>query len=90
MGEIISRRAVKNHTDIEKQIKINKQDERNVAIGNRAKAKAYDMMIFIFGALMLVFALMGIDMAAVLLLVLAYLFVVGYGIYYRCKFEKEM
>lgn len=90
MGEIISQRAVKNHPGVEKQIKIDKLDERNVAIGNRAKAKAYDMMIFIFGALMLTFALMGIDMIAILLLVFAYLFVIGYGIYYRCKFDKEM
>ena len=90
MGEIINRRALKNHPDVEKQMKIDKQDERNVAIGNRAKAKAYDMMIFVFGALMLALALMGIDMVVVLLLVFAYLFVVGYGIYYRCKFDKEM
>ncbi|GKX67582.1 DUF6442 family protein [Inconstantimicrobium mannanitabidum] len=90
MGEVISRRTFKNHPDVEKQIKIEKQDERNVAIGNCAKAKAYDMMIYVFGALMLTFALMGIDMAAVLLLVSAYLFVIGYGIYYRCKFDKEM
>jgi len=90
MGEIISSRAIKNHPDVEKQMKIDKQDERNVAIGNSTKAKAYDMMIFVFGPLMLAFALMGIDMVAVLLLVFAYLFVVGYGIYYRCKFDKEM
>jgi len=31
-----------------------------------------------------------IDTVAIILLVLAYLFVVGYGIYYRCRFEKEM
>lgn len=90
MGEIIRRRAVKNHPDVEKQMKIDQQDERNVDIGNRAKAKAYDMMIFVFGALMLTFTLMEVDMAAVLLLVFSYLFVVGYGIYYRCKFDKEM
>ena len=90
MGEIINRRAIKNHPDVEKQMKIDRQDERNVAIGNRAKAKAYDMMIFVFGALMLAFVLMGVDLVAVLLLVFAYLFVVGYGIYYRCKFDKEM
>lgn len=90
MGEIISRRAIKNYPDVEKQMKIDKQDERNVAIGNCAKAKAYDMMIFVFGPLMLAFALMGVDMVAVLLLVFAYLFVIGYGIYYRCKFDKEM
>ncbi|PRR78116.1 hypothetical protein CLLI_18800 [Clostridium liquoris] len=90
MGEIISRIAIKNHPNVEKQMKIDKHDERNVTIGNRAKAKAYDMMIFVFGALMFAFALMGVDMVAVLLLVFAYLFVIGYGVYYRCKFDKEM
>jgi hypothetical protein len=90
MGEIISRKAMKNSPELEKQLEIDKNDERNVTIGNRAKAKAYDMMIFVFGALMLSFALMGVDMVVVLVLVFAYIFVVAYGIYYRCKFDKEM
>jgi len=90
MGEIISCRAVKNYPGIKKQMEIEKQDERNIAIANRAKAKAYDMMIFVFGALMITFALMNIDLIAVLLLAFVYLFVVGYGVYYRCKYEKEM
>jgi len=90
MGNIISRKAMKNNPDIEKRFEINRNDERNIAIGNRAKAKAYDMMIFVFGSLLLAFALMGIDVIAVLLTTFAYLFVVGYGIYYRCKFDKEM
>ncbi|MCI1581268.1 MAG: DUF6442 family protein [Clostridium beijerinckii] len=90
MGNVISSSALKNHPDICKQIKIEKLDERNITIGNHAKAKAYNMMIFIFGALILTFALMGIDMVATLLLVFAYLFIVGYGIYYRYKFDKEL
>ncbi|GGL65208.1 hypothetical protein [Sporolactobacillus putidus] len=90
MGEIVRRRALKNYPDIRKQIEIDRHDERNTAIGNRAKAKAYDLMKFTFGALMIAFALMGIDLAAVLLLAFAYLFVLGYGIYYRCKYDKEM
>lgn len=90
MGNVISSSALKNHPDICKQIKIKKLDERNITIGNHAKAKAYNMMIFIFGALILTFALMGIDMVATLLLVFAYLFIVGYGIYYRYKFDKEL
>ena len=90
MGKVINSKAIKNHPDIERQMGIDNKDERNIAIGNRAKAKAYDMMIFVFGALMLVFALMGIDLTAVLLLVFAYLFVIAYGIYYRCKYDKEM
>ena len=90
MGDIIRRRAIKDHPDIERQLKIDLEDERNIAIGNCAKAKAYDMMVFVFGALMLAFALMGVDMAALLLLVFAYLFVVGYGVYYRCRLDKKM
>lgn len=90
MGEIISRRAIKNNPDIQKRMDIEKNDERNMAIANRAKAKAYDMMIFVFGALMIAYALMGIDLVQVLLLVFAYLFVIGYGIYYRFKLDKEM
>ncbi len=90
MGNVISFKAIKTNPELAKQIEIDVNDERNIAISNKAKGKAYDMMIFIFGALMLSFALMGIDMIVILLLVCAYLFVVGCGIYYRCKYDKEM
>lgn len=39
---------------------------------------------------MVAFALMGVDMIAVLLLVFVYLFVQGYAVYFRCKYDKEM
>ncbi len=90
MGEMIRQKALKKNPDLEKKIKIEINDERNVVIGNLAKAKAYDMMIFLFAVLMITFTLMGIDMIAILLLVFAYLFVIGYSIYYRYKFDKEM
>jgi hypothetical protein len=90
IGNFISRKALKNSPELRRQMEIDKKDERNVIIANSAKAKAYDRMIFIYGALMLSFALMGVDMAAVLLLVFAYLLVVGFGLYYRFKLEKEM
>lgn len=89
-GEIINRAAMKKHPELAQQNEINKTDERNVTIANRAKAKAYDAMLFIFGALMIALALMNVDWVVVLLLVFAYLFVVGIGIYYRCKYDKEM
>ncbi|MGI6014541.1 MAG: DUF6442 family protein [Oscillospiraceae bacterium] len=90
MGNIVSQRAIQNSPEIQRKINIEKNDERNIAIANRAKSKAFDMMTFVFGALMLSFALMEIDMIAVLLLVFSYLFVHGYAIYYRCKCDKEM
>lgn len=90
MGELIGQRALKNSPAIAKQMEINKNDERNIAIATRAKAKAYDMMVFVFGALMLAFALMETELTVVLLLVFGYLFTIGYGIYYRFKYDREM
>lgn len=90
MGEIMVLFAKKHNPAAAKQLEIEKNDERNLAIANRAKAKAYDMMVFVFGALNIALALMDIDLTMLLLLVCAYLFIVGYGTYYRFKYYKEM
>ncbi|MEQ2526151.1 hypothetical protein EKG37_05005 [Robertmurraya yapensis] len=90
IGEIIVRQAMKKDPAAAKQLEIDKKDERNLAIANLAKAKAYDMMFFVFGALILGFSLMGIDLIVLLLLVFAYLFIVVYSTYYRFKYNKEM
>ena len=90
MGNVIGRKVLKGNPEIKKQMDIDKNDERNIAISNRAKAKAYDLMIFVYGALMVSLSLMNVGLTVVLLLVCAYLFVVGYGVYYRFKFDKEM
>lgn len=89
VGEIATNRALKKDPQLRKQIEIEKQDERNIAITNQAKAKAYDMMLYVFGALMIVFALMNKTMTATLLLVGAYLLVVGVFIFYMNKYQKE-
>lgn len=90
MGTIVSHRMLESSPALQQDIEIERHDERNIAIAAHAKAKAYDLMTYTFGALLLIFALMGIDMAAVLLLVFAYLFVQGFAVYYRFKYEKEM
>ena len=56
-----------NNPDVKKQMEIEQKDERNIAIKNSAKAKAYDMMIFVFGALMISLTLMNIDMMVILM-----------------------
>ncbi len=90
MGSILSKKALKNHPEARKQMEIEEKDERNLTISYQSKARAYDMMVFVFGALMIAFALMNVEWNVILLLVFAYLFVVGYGIFYRCKLEKEI
>lgn len=90
VGDIVNNRVAKNNPQLQKQMEIDKNDERNIAIANQAKAKAYDIMLYVFGALMVAFALMSVDMVVVLLLVVAYLVVVGFFVYFFNKYHKEM
>ncbi len=90
LGAICQRLALRKEPALAKQMEIEEKDERNTAIRNRAKAKAYDLMIWTFGALMLAFALTRVELYATLALVAAYLFVVFAQVYYLAKFQKEM
>lgn len=72
---MISARAIRNSPDLQKKMNIEKNDERNILLANTAKGKAFDMMTYVFGALMVSFALMEVDWTAILLLVFAYIFV---------------
>lgn len=90
VSNMVTDRMYQRHPDRKKQQDIANHDERNILVANRAKAKAFDLALFVLCVLVLVFALMGVEAIPVLLLVLAYLFVQGYAIYYRCKYEKEM
>jgi hypothetical protein len=90
LGEIILRHAMRSNPAAAKQLEIDRKDERHVAVANRAKAKAYDMMVFVLGAVILALSLMGMDVIELLLLVFAYLIILGYNSYYRFKYFKEM
>ena len=89
-GELLAARAVRGDPALQKRLEVERTDERNRAISDRAKGKAFDRMTFVYSALMLTFALMKVELAAVLLLVAAYLFVEFSAVYDRCRLEKEM
>lgn len=89
-GNLISNRIAKKNPAFAKQQEIEKSDERNVLLAGLAGLKAYNAMVYIFGALMVAFALMNVELKVILLLVFAYLFVCGVHIFYRIKYEKEL
>lgn len=74
VGEFISKKSMENDPQLAKQIEIDTKDEWNVMIGNMAKAKGFDMMLYVYSALLLTFALMGISFNVLIPLVVAYLF----------------
>lgn len=89
-GELLAVQAMKKHQELQKQNEIAERDERNVAIGNAAKAKGYDVMTFAFGAMLLFSVLMEADLALTLVMVAVYLFIQFYSLWWRFKLEKEM
>ena len=86
----VSDMAIKSDPAAEKRVRIEENDERNNLIANKAKGRAFDMMTGVYGALMVAFGIMGVDMIQLLLMVFAYLIIHGAAIYYRIKFEREM
>ncbi len=89
-GEIIRQQTNKKYPEEAKRIDIELKDERNLAIANKSKAKAFDLMIYVYGAVLFSLALMQADFKVIIILTISYLFVTLSGIYFRADVEKEM
>lgn len=89
-GELYTKHLYRKHPDIEHQDQVNKKDERNITLANAAKAKAFNIMTYVFGVVILAFAFMGISTEIVITLVVAYLFVQIYAVYNRISLEKKL
>ena len=89
-GELLAAASMKKHPELQKQNEIARKDERNVALGNAAKAKGYDLMTYAFGAMLLFSALMEADLILTLVMVAVYLFIQFYTLWQRFRLEKEM
>lgn len=90
MDNLIKYFSTKNNEELEKQIQIDINDERNILIAEKSKAKAYDLMIYLFASLLLIFSLMGVDKQAIIMIVAIYLSIQIYALYWRTKFERKM
>ena len=90
LGTALKKYIMKKNPETAKRVEIETNDERNIAISNKAKAKAYDLMQVVFGALIIAFALMQVDLYVILVLIAAYLFANFLMIFYVNRFSKEM
>lgn len=89
-GNIISYFSTKNNEELKRQIEIEKNDERNLLIVEKSKSKAYDLMIYLFAAMVIMFSLMGVDKLQIIIVVTIYLSIQIYALYWRSKFERTM
>lgn len=81
--------AIKNYFPA-REIEIEIKDERNMAIRNMAKAKAFDLMLKVFLILLFVFGAMRVNMFLLLVFFAAYLLVVLSSVYYWIKYQEKM
>ena len=89
-GELLTRWSEKDHPEITRQREIEESDERNIALRDRSQAKAFRIMIPVFGILFFAFSLMNVELRVILLLVAAYMYICGCSVYYNVKYRKEM
>lgn len=78
------------HPAIKKQSEIDSKDERNVAITNKAKAKAFDIMIKIL--MIIPFLMILIDLPLWMILAVIALYMLGFFVqlYLIIRYSKEM
>jgi len=89
-GNAVREHIIKKNPGIARKIEIETNDERNMAITGRAKAKAYEIMQVLLWVLTIVFALLQADLYVILSLVAVNLIVIFSMLYYIDKYNKEM
>lgn len=89
ISNIINKKALERDPILAKQKDIEANDERNIQHANISKAKGFTMMTYVFSALLLVYAFMGVSPKILLPFVISYLFVQFYAFYHRLKIDKE-
>ena len=90
LGTAIKNKAALKNPQAVKQMEVEQKDERNQAISHKAKARTYDLMLYVYAAILLAFTLMQVDLYVILTLVTVYLFFVFTNVYYLTKYHKEM
>lgn len=90
LGTAIKNYQLNKDPKAAKQMEIEQKDERNQAISCKAKAKAYDLLFYVLGAVTIAFALMNEEIYITLTLVFVELLAVGARLYYFVKYQKEM
>lgn len=90
MGNIMKYFSTRNNEELERQIEIEKKDERNILITEKSKAKAYDLMVYLFAGMLIMFSLMRVDKLQILMIIAIYLSLQVYALYWKSKFESQM
>lgn len=90
INNYVTNRIEKKNPEIVKNKKISMNDERNITIKNRAKAKASDITAWLFMAIAYLTILIDAPMWLTLVVVLVFVIHNSLIVYFTGKYEKEM
>ena len=90
IGRLNAARLEKKDPERMKLFNIEKNDERNIAIDEKARAKAFTLSQYLFPAVLVALVIMKVDIKALIPVVAADLLVLAYSLYIRQKLYKEM
>lgn len=89
-GSLVRREIVQRDPALARRERIEAGDERNQSLLAQAKAKAYDVFIYAFGAILLALAIVpDMNLAVLLALVLVYVMVVGMMLFTFARLQRE-
>lgn len=90
VGAIAATASEKENPDLRRRREAEAGDERNATVGSVAKSRAFDLFGPVFGALILVYALTGVALPTVLLLVAAYLSVFAIYLLSLVRYQRRL
>ena len=90
VGRIATIVAENKDPGLRRKSEVEATDERNIAISNLAKGRAFDLFGPVFGALMVVYALTGVALPTLLLLVASYLAVFTFYAFSLVRYQERM
>ena len=86
----LKNKAMLKNPQAARQFEREQKDERNQVISNKSKARVYDLMIFVYAAVVLAFALMQVEIYVTMTLVAVYLFFIFANVFFVTKYSREM
>ena len=89
-GELLSKRASRRNPDLIESIRIEQNDERNIQIKNKAKAKVLDMIMYLLGPIYIGLAFLSINLVPILILIALNIAGVFYMTHLISRYNKEM
>lgn len=87
---IVRNNAAMKNPDYQTRQRIEQNDERNIIVYNAAKAKSFNIAVYLYAAVLIAFTLMRVSAAAILILVAAYVVMIVSFIVFYNRLNKVM